>query len=284
MKKVCFLSMDDMTGYVADDDLAIGPLAEHGISVETLSWRQTTREWSDFDLVIIRTTWDYQRHAEAFLDKLNEIAAVADIANSPEVARWSFNKIYLRELEQNGIPIVPTLWGETYGRAAFAEWKERLATDELIVKPTVSATAEYTYRLREFDDEISESLRDREIMVQPFVRAVVEEGEYSLFYFNGRLSHAIVKRPKTDDFRVQEEHGGIITEVLADDQMLTVASRVLGAIGEALLYARIDLIRFDDQLVVMEVELIEPALYLRMSDGSPERFAAAIADRLNKKS
>lgn len=280
MRKVCFLSMDNMTGYVADDDLAIAPLRDLGITVETLSWRQKVRSWAEFDLVVIRTTWDYQREPDKFLSVLDDISAAAELANPSSIARWNFNKSYLRELEQRGIAIVPTLWGEHYDEASFVGWKTRLSTDELIVKPTVSATAENTYRLAAFDPTIVDRLSGREIMVQPFVSSVVVEGEYSLFYFNGRYSHAIVKRPKPLDFRVQEEHGGIITETSADDGMRNIASRILAAIDEDLLYARIDLVRIDNGFAVMEVELIEPALYLRMNEPAPERFAAAIAERL----
>ena len=106
---------------------------------------------------------------------------------------------------------------------------------------------------------------------------IVAEGEFSLFFFNGKYSHTINKSPKTDDFRVQEEHGGLITEVEPDEKLRDAAQNALDKIGEPLLYARVDLVRDEqDEFALMELELIEPALYLRMSDRAPERFAAAI--------
>ena len=118
-------------------------------------------------------------------------------------------------------------------------------------------------------------------MVQPFMPNIVAEGEFSLFFFNGKYSHSIKKSPKATDFRVQEEHGGIITEIEPDEKLRVAAKNAFDKIGETLLYGRVDLVRDErDEFALMELELIEPALYLRMSDGAPERFAAAIGSLL----
>lgn len=271
--------MDDLTGYVFDDELAIGPLADLGIGVETLSWRQDARKWSEFDAVVIRTTWDYQRFPQEFLAVLTKIEEATRLFNSLKVVRWNLDKIYLRELSEKGIKIVPTLFETEYSPENFAGWQDELGSEELIIKPRVSATAEHTFRLREFDPAVSESFRKRPFLVQPFLESIVNEGEYSLFYFNGEFSHAILKEPKQDDFRVQEEHGGVISAIEATDAMRAAASTAFAAVSEPLLYARVDLVR-DDQggFQLMELELIEPALYLRMDDEAPARLARAIAE------
>lgn len=273
--------MDDLAGYVSDDELAIEPLAGRGIEVETLSWRQTANKWSDFDAVVIRTTWDYQRFPNEFLSVLGEIEAATRLLNPVSVVRWNFDKIYLKELSENGVKIVPTLFETHFSTENFAAWLEEFAVSELIIKPRVSATAEHTYRLREFDAAFSESFENRPFLVQPFLETVVSEGEYSLFYFNGEFSHAILKSPKPQDFRVQEEHGGIITAIEATDEMRAAASNALSVVSEPLLYARVDLVR--DALggfYLMELELIEPALYLRMDAEAPRRFAKAVEDSI----
>lgn len=280
MSKVCFLSMDDLGGYVADDDLAIEPLDALGIDVETHSWRQTARDWAEFDLVVIRTPWDYQRDADRFLDVLDAIEIRTALANPAAVARWNFDKHYLLELQQDGIDVVSTIWDEAYTAENFAIWQEALRSDVLIVKPTVSATAEHTYKLDVFDETLIDVFAERSFMVQPFVESIVTEGEFSLFFFNGEYSHTILKAPKTDDFRVQEEHGGIITSVRPEPAMLATANAVLGRISEKLLYARVDLVRYHGKFAVMELELIEPALYLRTDAEAPRRFARAIAEYL----
>lgn len=270
--------MDSLDGYVADDELAIEPLARLGFKVDTISWRDTTVDWSDYEAVIIRTPWDYQRSPAKFLQALEAInSSSARLENSLDIVRWNLDKRYLIDMEQRGCGIVPTIWDAAYSSAEFDLWLEKFGVDELIIKPTVSATAEHTYRLNSFDASLTNVFASRTFIVQPFMPNIVAEGEYSLFFFNGEYSHTINKSPKTADFRVQEEHGGIITEVEPDEKLRLAAQNALDKIGEPLLYARVDLVRDErDEFVLMELELIEPALYLRMSDGAPERFAGAI--------
>lgn len=280
MSKVCFLSMDNMGSYVADDHLAIEPLNELGIKVERHSWRQTATRWSDFDAVIIRTPWDYQRSPNEFLQVLNNIESQTRLANSAAIAEWNFDKRYMHELETQGVPIVPTLWDQVYNAESLESWQRTLSADELVVKPVVSATAMHTYRLKAFDPSLAELFATTDFIVQPFVPAIVNEGEFSLFYLNGVYSHAILKAPKLDDFRVQEEHGGIITSTEPNEAMIVAAENVLAKVREKLLYARVDLVRHNDRFALMELELIEPALYLRMDAAAPRRFATAIRDWL----
>lgn len=275
--------MDDLTGYVFDDELAIEPLEKLGIAVETLSWRQTSRKWSEFDAVVIRTTWDYQRFPVEFLGVLAEIEAATRLYNPLSVVRWNFDKIYLRELSEKCVSIVPTLFETQYSPENFAAWHDTLSSQELIIKPRVSATAEHTFRLCEFDPAVSESFEHRPFLVQPFLDTIVNEGEYSLFYFDGEYSHAILKAPKQHDFRVQEEHGGIPTPVEATDAMKDAASQALAAVAEPLLYARVDLVRDDNnEFALMELELIEPALYFRMDARSPQLFAEQLDKRMRQ--
>lgn len=279
-RRICFLSMDDLAGYVSDDELAVPHLSELGIRTDILSWRQTAVPWSEFDAVIIRTPWDYQKYPREFLATLENIESLTTLHNPLDIVRWNLDKTYLRDLAEKGVRIVPTLWRQRYDAASFEGWLDELATAEVIIKPAVSATAAFTYRLREFDASLIPVFAEREFLVQPFVSSILGEGEYSLFYFNGEYSHAIVKRPKPADFRVQEEHGGIITEIEADDAMRAAAADVLTHIDEDLLYARVDLVRdADGKFALMELELIEPSLYLRMNADAPARFAAAVAAR-----
>ncbi|MGH9948226.1 MAG: ATP-grasp domain-containing protein, partial [Pyrinomonadaceae bacterium] len=204
------------------------------------------------------------------------------LENPLEIVRWNLDKRYLREMEQRGARIVPTIWDAQYNADNFSDWQSTFDNADLIIKPYVSATAEHTYRLASYDAGLETIFAKRQFMVQPFMPNIVDEGEFSLFFFNGEYSHAINKQPKPADFRVQEEHGGIITEVFPDAGLLRAATETLAMIGRNLLYARIDFVRDEtDNFALMELELIEPALYLRMNDGAPERFAAAIDKRTN---
>ena len=277
--------MDSLDGYVADDDLAIGPLAELGWEVQTLSWREPNVDWDTFDAVVIRTTWDYQRDPAEFLQVLRQIeSSDARLENPLEIVRWNLDKSYLRSLESDGVAIVPTLWDRSYNGADFGSWLAELETDELIIKPSVSATAEFTYRLKAYDPSLEAVFAERAFLVQPFIASVADEGEYSLFYFAGEFSHAIAKTPSAGDFRVQEEHGGIITSMTPDRSMLETGRFISDMISPTPLYARVDLVRGPSgELLLMELELIEPALYLRMDPGAPKRFAAAL-DRMRSHS
>jgi glutathione synthase/RimK-type ligase-like ATP-grasp enzyme len=275
--------MDNLEGYVSDDELAIEPLKKLGWNVETVSWRDKTVDWNDFAAVIIRTTWDYQKFPSEFIEVLRKIdASDARLENSLKIVEWNLSKTYLRELEAEQIKIVPTIWDEkSVTRKDFHRWKSFFDTDEIIIKPTVSATAEHTYRLTEFLPELTAIFATKAFMVQPFMPKIVEEGEFSLFYFGGKYSHTILKSPKPKDFRVQEEHGGIIAQVQPSEQLSAAAQKVFNQINENLLYARIDFVRDDDgNFCLMELELIEPALYLRMDKNAPQFFAETVDKRL----
>ncbi len=278
---ICFLSMDDLGSYVADDDLAIGPLRDLGVVVETVSWRQKARPWSDFEMVVIRTPWDYHSSPMEFLAVLEVIESQTSLQNPLEVVRWNLDKRYLGEMEKRGTQIVPTIWDAAYDAESFIGWQNEFGVDEIIVKPAISATAEHTYRLKQYDASLESVFASRDFLVQPFMPQIVEDGEFSLFYFNGVYSHAINKSPTLNDFRVQEEHGGIITEIEPDVWLMAAGSKTISAIDCDLLYARVDFVRDGDGAPrLMELELIEPALYLRMNGGAPQRFAEAVKARL----
>ena len=268
--------MDSLENYVSDDELAIAPLNELGWQVETISWRDKTVDWNDFECVIIRTTWDYQKSPNEFLEVLREIdASKARLENPLKIVEWNLSKLYLRELEAEKIKIVPTIWDEkTADEMSFQRWLAHFKTDEIIIKPIISATAEFTYRLRDFLPELTEVFANKAFMVQPFMPKVISEGEFSLFYFGGIYSHTILKTPKPKDFRVQEEHGGIITQVTPSEKLLETGREVFDFIKPLPLYARVDFVRDEtDNFCLMELELIEPALYLRMDKDAPKRFA-----------
>lgn len=277
--------MDSLENYVSDDELAIPFLNELGWQVETISWRDSAVDWNDFESVIIRTPWDYQKSPDEFLEVLRKIdESKARLENPLQIVEWNLSKQYLRELETQGIKIVPTIWDEkTVDETNFNRWRSHFQTDEIIIKPIISATAEFTYRLKKITLELTEIFANKSFMVQPFMPKIVTEGEFSLFYFGGIYSHTILKTPKEKDFRVQEEHGGIITQIEPTEKLLQSAQKVFNQISDELLYARIDFVRDEnDNFCLMELELIEPALYLRMDKNAPEGFAKTVDNWMKK--
>lgn len=283
MRRAAFLTLSDAAGFVMDDDLAHDPLARRGIEVRTVPWNRPGVDWKRYDLVVIRSTWDYQHHADQFLATLAAIeAGGAMLRNSLTTVRWNMRKTYLRDLDARGVPIVPTLWRERLEPGGLLPLFDQLGSDEAVIKPVMSGTAQGAYRLdraraRAQAIEIEAYFAARPLMLQPFERGILGEGEFSLIYFDGRYSHGILKVPKPGDFRVQEEHGGDIRAVTAEPAMLAAGDAAIAAIGEQPLYARVDLVRHGGDFRVMELELVEPSLYLRMDPGAPERFAAAVA-------
>jgi hypothetical protein len=148
--------MNSLAGYTSDDDLTIAPLAELDWDVSTVSWRDETVDWNDFEIVVVRTPWDYQNDPADFLEVLRRIdASTARLENPLSIIEWNLDKRYLGDLRSKGVNIVPTIWGEgKVSETAFSEWRSFFDSDELIIKPTVSATATDTFRVSEHQPEL----------------------------------------------------------------------------------------------------------------------------------
>jgi glutathione synthase/RimK-type ligase-like ATP-grasp enzyme len=285
MKKCAFLTLDERGDYVIDDEHAIAPLEQLGWQVSTLSWRQKEVPWSDFDVVVVRSTWDYWDDIPAFLETLRQIDSTTRLANPLDIIHWNLEKTYMLDLEGKGIGIVPTTWPDSVHPGAFHGFFAELGTDELVIKPVVGANGEDAYRVSAGDDLqrlewICDRFRKKRGLVQTFMPSILTEGEYSLFYFNGAFSHAILKIPRGSEFRSQEEHGSEIRPVTPEDRLLERGKQVLETLSAVPLYARVDFVRDDrGDFVVMELELIEPSMYLRTDTGAPGRFARAVDSR-----
>jgi glutathione synthase/RimK-type ligase-like ATP-grasp enzyme len=257
-------------------DVQARALREAGAEVMALPWTEA-RALGGFDLILPLVTWGYHlRHAEwlSFLDGLE--ASGAPVRNPPSVLRWNSDKVYLTELAARDVPTVPTLAVDHLNEAALTAAHGVLGSDRLVIKPPVSASAWGTYQLGP-GEPVPEDVHGRPMLVQPWLPAVTEEGEYSLIFFAGRFSHSVVKRPKRGDYRVQPEHGGSTEAVAAPEGALAIAEAALLAGPAATTYARVDLIRgLQGTLQVMELELIEPALFLHCEPEAEARFASAI--------
>lgn len=282
-RRIACLTLDDPQDFVIDDPLMHAELRARGHQVSEVPWRHPAC-WDDYDLVIIRTPWDYQKAPDAFLTVLEEIAASsATLANNRSIVRWNLTKHYLVDLEQAGIPIVPTRWHlDGADRADIHQAFSAFGCPELIIKPLVSANADHTYRLPAGNwqaqaDQLDSIFRDRPCLLQPFISTVTARGEWSLFFFGGRYSHAIRKIPKAGDFRVQEEHGADILAADAPESLQVLAASAMACAPGQLLYARVDFLTTDDHHpLLIELELIEPSLYFRMHPGAAHHFADAV--------
>jgi len=285
MKRCAFLSMASLEKFVCYDALLYAPLQRYGWHSETVDWRDHSIDWNQFNVVVIRSCWDYQNDPAQFLAVLATIEnSSAKLANSLNVVRWNLSKIYLRDLETQGIPIVPTAWFHELDVATLPPLFTHWQTPEIIIKPVISACADDTFRLTpsiltQQAAALALLFQKRDCMVQPFIPAIVTEGEYSLFFFGDEYSHTILKTPKSGDFRVQEEHGGQLQSIEPEAILLELSRAALAAIPEPTLYARVDWVRTDNGFALMELELIEPSLYFNMDAESAERFARVFSSR-----
>jgi len=290
MLRCAFLTLDDPADFVIDDELAYQPLAALGWSVEAISWRTLSHDWREYDAVVIRSTWDYIADPDAFLAVLGEIERAGTLLfNALDLVRWNIRKTYLRELANCGVPVVPTIYRERLAAGELPALIEEVGADEIVLKPVVGLNAHGVFRVdsqsaSQPSPELSAKYAAREFMVQPFLSHVISEGEFSMSYFNGRLSHTILKTPMARDFRVQEEHGGIIRAVQAESELREAGDTALRALDSVPLYARVDFVRANHGrgFWLIELELIEPSLYLRMDAGAPERFAQALHERASR--
>ena len=257
-------------------DRQVEALSRHGVEV-------IARPWTEYDggepvdLVMPLVAWGYNRTYDDWLAFLDRAEAQGwPMRNSPPLLRWNGDKAYLAELYDKGVPSLPTRRVAALDEAALAEAQREYGPD-LVVKPPVSGGADGTYRLRQ-GDIIPADVRGRPMMIQPFM-AEIEAGEYSLLLFGGKVSHCVLKTPQKGDYRVQPQWGGSSQQVEPPAGALELAREALAHAPDEALYARVDFIRLKDGgLALMELELIEPALFLHVAPDKGDLFAKAVLD------
>ena len=261
--------------YVVEADA----LVRAGFSVEARPWTEPG-DLAGFDLIAPLVAWGYHQDPprwHALLDRLQ--TERAPVRNPVPLLRWNSDKRYLAELGARGIHVIPTRLVEQLDEAALASARTEFG-EELVIKPPVSASAYGTHRLGPHDP-LPADAKGREMLVQPFLRSVAEEGEYSCLLFGGRFSHAIVKRPKTGDYRVQPHLGGTELPCPPPEGAIELAQAALAAAPADAAYARVDMVRDNEgRLALIELELIAPALWLQHAPDGGESFASALRSAL----
>jgi glutathione synthase/RimK-type ligase-like ATP-grasp enzyme len=267
---------------LADDDRLLLPaLAATGFEPIARRWDEPDEPWARHAAVVVRSCWDYHRRPSEFhawLDRL--VVEGARVFNPVPILRWNADKRYLRDLADAGIEVVPTAWVEERDEGSLAALAGARGWDQVVVKPSVSATAFETWRAGPVvtdDDErrFQRLTGERPVLVQPYLPEI-EGGELSLVFLGGHYSHAVLKRPRPGDFRVQVDFGGTVEPIRADPQVIEAATRVLRAAPGDTLYARVDLCLVAGRVQLMELELLEPALFFATEPAASARFAEAL--------
>jgi glutathione synthase/RimK-type ligase-like ATP-grasp enzyme len=252
-------------------DVEAQALIAAGAEVDPVPWPEAG-SLNGYDVVLPLVAWGYHLDYDRWLDVLSRAEqAHLPLINPPALLRWNSDKAYLAELADRGVPTVPTLAVEQCCDEDLEEARRRFDCEWLVIKPPASASAVGTHRLGPKDDLPPESRR-KPMIVQPLIEEIARTGEFSLMLFDGELSHTVIKRPKSGDFRVQPHLGGVTLPSKAPAGAETLARQALAAAPAKASYARVDIIPDDTGVLrIMELELIEPALYL---DHAPDRGAA----------
>jgi hypothetical protein len=273
-------------GGTAEDRLLARVLGEAGLPAEAASW-SGDEDWSRFAAVLVRSCWDYHLRPDAFRDWLGRLESLdVRVWNPIPLLRWNVDKRYLLDLERRGVRVVPTLVRDSVRGADLADLSGRLDAAELVVKPVIGATAHGCRRVRPGESPAAgialegagelAAERGGPWLVQPFLDSVETEGEWSLMLFAGELCHAVLKRPAPGEYRIQKQWGGSARRESPAADLVDLATAVIEAVEPAPLYARVDLVRHDGRPCLMELELIEPELFLREGD----RALDILVDRL----
>ncbi len=262
--------------------LALKPeLAARGLSASLVAWDNPAVDWSAFRLCVIRATWNYHLRLPEFLAWAERVAKQTALWNPLALVRWNTHKGYMRDLERQGLGIVPTIWAPHGTRLDLATLLKARGWTQAVVKPAVSASAFATRlvtsaTLAEGQAHLDTLLAERDMMIQPFLSSVTTSGERSFVYFDGALSHTILRDPALGG-----PSGEVARLIPSDAEEAAFAERVMQAVNDETLYARVDIARDDAGVLrLMELELVEPALWLDLAPGAAERFAIAIATRL----
>ena len=279
--KIAILTCEKLPDLNPEDQKIIPALAKHNIEAIAAIWNDKTINWNDFDYLIFRNTWDYFEKETEFKIWLNQIAQMEIKTLNPiAIIKQNIHKFYLREMEHQGITILPTVFIDKTSNLNLADlipahWKKA------VLKPAFSAGSYLTevFEISEIQ-AISEKYKsiaaEKELLLQEFMPEIQTLGETSFIFFNKKFSHAVNKKPVDGDFRVQSLYGGQYTLVQPEVELIEKAQKIVDSLPKDLLYARVDGILKENELYLMEIECIEPDLYFELSENSLDRFVAAI--------
>jgi len=285
-KNIGFFTCEDFPGFTEDDLILADLFKQNGFNIKSVVWSKSENNLSDFDNLILRSTWDYHLRYNEFEKWINKIEKEKiKVWNPVKIIKWNMNKTYLKDFYEAGLYIVPTEFiininEETVKHILQNKW------EEIVIKPSVSATAYKTWRLKKEEipmlpEIIGNYSKDEIILVQKFMPEIKSKGELSFIFFNKVYSHAVIKTAKAGDFRVQKNFGGETKQIEPSLELISQAQKFVEFIKEDLLYARVDCVESGGKLFLMELELIEPELFFKYNNKAAHNFHNAFLE-LNK--
>lgn len=286
MQKIGLLTCSNIPDLIPADQKMIPLLQSAGFDAQAVIWNDDNVDWSSFSALVFRNTWDYYELADDFMTWLDHIGRLGIATFNPlPVIKKNLHKFYLNDFEQKGVTIIPSIFIPK-GQLSKMIYQIPIHWDRLIIKPAVSAGSYLTVLFdRKEMDKILEDYQDislqKDLIIQPFISQIQNEGEISIVFFDKVYSHAVIKRPKSGDFRIQSQFGGSYNAITPSPSLLKTAYDIVNKIPEDLLYARVDGIIIDGQFYLMELELIEPDLYFEFAQGGQQVFIDTLIKKLH---
>lgn len=285
--KLALLTCFNLPGGDKDDRHLVQAFQQRHVDIEWLIWDQIKYPVKH-NVALIRSVWDYHNKPASFLKTIKKLSQKMTVLNPPQVVQWNSEKTYLRDLQKAGLPVAETHWINQLPNAEeFAQLLNTVDTDEWFIKPVIGADASGTLRFKADRagvetamSHLQQHLTHSGMMLQPFLPSVADQGELSIIYMGEQLTHAVIKKPKAGDYRVQDTFGGVdcvyeigVPERIVADQCMAY----LWQRFEPLCYARLDFLRdLTGQWVINEVELIEPSLFFRHQPNAADRLVDAV--------
>lgn len=272
---------------LTEDGLVKEALEKKGLSVGRKSWSDPDFDWGEASSILFRTNWDYFDRFDEFYSWVRRVSGDTQFINSIDILNWNIDKHYLEDLGKKGIPIIPTRFIPRRSLLSLSELHNLTGWNHTVVKPAIGGAARHTFQITEqnmqkIEDHLRPLMKEEDFMLQPFQYSIPDEGEISLMIFGGTYSHAVLKKAKQGDFRVQDDFGGTVHVHMATDEEIELGLQAVKACPEEPAYARVDIMKDNDgQLAVSELELIEPELWFRNKPESATLMADAVIAQLD---
>ena len=277
---------DNVTPYIQnillEQELLKSAFEGQGLKVDITYWDNPSYEWHQTKSVLFRTVWDYFERFDEFWEWLEQVKTKTRLINSYELIKWNIDKHYLKDLSSWGIETVPTYFADKGCNMKLHEIAKRNQWKDLVIKPAISASAFKTYKILANEIQANEKLfnslvQERNMLVQPYFETITQLGEASLMVFDGKFTHAILKKAQPGDFRVQDDFGGTVHNYIPTKAEINFAEKVFETCKTKPVYGRVDIVWDNDKnFYLSELEIIEPELWIRNYPKCAERIAEAV--------
>ena len=277
---------DNVTPYIQnillEQELLKSAFEAQGLKVDIAYWDNPTYEWQETKSVLFRTIWDYFERFNEFWEWLEQVKTKTRLINSYELIKWNIDKHYLKDISSWGIETVPTYFADKGCNMKLHEIAKRNQWKDLVIKPAISASAFKTYKILANEIQANEKLfnslvQERNMLVQPYFETITQLGEASLMVFDGKFTHAILKKAQPGDFRVQDDFGGTVHNYIPTKAEINFAEKVFETCKTKPVYGRVDIVWDNDKnFYLSELEIIEPELWIRNYPKCAERIAEAV--------